>query len=151
MGKNTRGNRRNQRQSHQQNISSGKNTQSQERLENDGYVIFSFRNIDRNGQFAFDLNVIDCQNFVDKLINFSSMKWSDLVPPDGKSHHHILSPSSFSDEAKERIRTKGFDKDSDNIFSFRLGNKARLLGIKYVTIFYVVWYDPEHKFAPSKR
>ena len=113
-------------------------------------IVWSFSDVDREGRFAFNPKAIDCKKLLEKILDFSSMKWSELVPTDGgKSPHHRLSPQALSVEAKARIKAKGLEEESDAIFSFRLSNKERLIGIRNGVIFKVIWYDANHEFAPS--
>ena len=66
--------------------------------------------------------------------------------------NHFLSTNSLSKDALKRIKTKELEESTDYIFSFALNNLARVIGIRNPDSpeFEVIWYDAEHKFAPSK-
>ena len=92
----------------------------------------------------------DLEDFLQKLLEFSTMTWQELFPKDDKkSRHHPLSPESFSKQATERINFMKLEEETDSIYSLALNGQTRLIGIRKGTIFQVIWYDAEHKFAPS--
>lgn len=119
-------------------------------------VVWRFDMIDRSGKFAFNPNgdSFKCKDFLEKLIDYSSMTWTEVkkqTHDDGKSKHHFLSPQFLSPEAAERLKAKQLEEYSDSIFSFALDNKLRLVGIRKNEDFHVLWYDPEHEVCPSKK
>ena len=106
--------------------------------------------------FAFDLEREEFQhkNFLQKMIAYSNMTWSDVkkqTHDDGKSKHHFLSIDSLSKETIDRIKFKKLQEYSDSIFSFAFQNKLRIVGIRINECFHVLWYDSEHEICPSKK
>lgn len=73
------------------------------------------------------------------------MTWADIQ---GKQHHY-LSASSLSKEAVMRLAQIKLDDEIDNLFSFHLKGKPRIIAIKHANVAKLLWYDPEHKVAPS--
>lgn len=123
-------------------------------LNDNSVIVWSFERIDRNGEFAFDTSRadFDTEDFLDKLLKFSTMKWCELFPKDkGKSRHHSLSPESFSKQAIDRINFMELEGETDSIYSLALSGQTRLIGIRQGAVFQVVWYDSSHMFAPSKK
>ena len=117
-------------------------------------VVWRFDKLDRSGHFAFDITRDDFQHreVLDKIISYSSMTWSDIQSQThdrGKSKHHFLSLDSLSSEAVSRITAKKFDDKTEQLFSFALQNKLRVIGFRDGQYFYAVWYDPNHEFCPS--
>lgn len=51
-------------------------------------------------------------------------------------------------EAQDRLVALEID-DVDRIFRFRLSGRARLYGIQRLHVFFVLWWDPEHKIYPT--
>ena len=118
--------------------------------------IWRFDKIDRNGKFAFDIRRKDFQHkeFMDKLISYSSMTWSEIrnqTHDGGKSKHHFLNVDSLSKPAQERIAVLRLEEDTDRIYSFALQNKLRIVGLRDNSEFHVLWYDPNHEVCPSKK
>lgn len=118
--------------------------------------VWRFDMIDRDGKFAFDLSRKDFQHkeVLQKLMDYGGMTWGEIDRQQhdrGKSKHHYLNFDALSNDAKERIRAKGLEEDSDAIYSFALQNLLRIIGIRQGAEFYVVWYDPKHEFCPSKK
>lgn len=118
--------------------------------------IWRFEKIDRNGKFAFDLSRPDFRHreVLQKLMDYGGMTWADIDGQQhdrGKSKHHYLNPESLSTAARERIKAKGFEEDSDAIYSFAMQNLLRIVGLRQGAEFYVVWYDPKHEFCPSTK
>lgn len=120
------------------------------------FIVWTFRNIDRDGKFAFDTNRkdFDFKNFVDKMLEYSKLRWRELrehTHDENKSKHHFLSEDSLSESAIERINKKHFEDRTDSIFSFALNNKVRIIGLRDGVEFQVIWYDANHEFAISSK
>ena len=118
--------------------------------------VWFFDKLDKSGLFAFDTTRPDFQHkdFLDKMIAYCNMTWIAIksqTHDSGKSKHHTLDEQGFSKEAKERIRAKGFEQETDRIFSFAFDNKLRVIGLKENEAFHVVWYDSQHQFYPSNK
>lgn len=90
-----------------------------------------------------------------KLIEYGNLTWGEIKRQThdrtNKSKHHYLSGAKLSREAEQRIRAKHLEEDADDIFSFALMNKIRIIGLKQDAEFHIVWYDKEHQFSPSTR
>ena len=127
-----------------------------ENFSTDGELCFwTFKNIDRDGRFAFNPNRrdFDAKDLVAKLIGYSSMTWREIkrqTHDNGKSKHHEIDPSGLSKTAIERIKMKKLEENTDALFSFALSNKTRVIGIRKGAEFQAIWYDSEHEFVPSK-
>ena len=143
MGKKTKGKRH---QGEKETLSKQPNS------DDKSVILWSFNRIDRNGIFAFDISRkdFDLKDFLTKLLTFSTITWSDLQPPDGrKSRHHSLSPSPFSKDAQERIKSMQLEEETDSFYSLALNGQTRLIGVRNGKVFQVIWYDSKHEFAPS--
>jgi hypothetical protein len=42
-------------------------------------------------------------------------------------------------------------EDLDEIFRFRVGFAQRLYGFRICDVFFILWWDPEHKIYPLSR
>lgn len=131
-----------------------KTSTSSNRSTDDKNVIWVFDKLDKDGEFAFDIDGdgFRHRDFLDKMISYSNRKWSEIkrdTHDKAKSKHHFLEIGTLSKAAKERIKKMELEEFSDAIFSFAFDNKLRVIGIRENELFHVVWYDPEHKFCPS--
>lgn len=116
--------------------------------------IWVFDSIDRDGIFHFSTlrGDMDCQIILTKVIEYSQRTWQEIkseTHDNGKGCHHFLDPAALSKEAQSRITKMNMGNDTDSIFSMRLSNKIRIIGIRRYEKFIVKWFDPEHKFCPS--
>ncbi|MCC8014657.1 MAG: hypothetical protein LIO87_05630 [Eubacterium sp.] len=124
-------------------------------------VVWLFDNIDRDGEFAFNLDQMEKDGNIkvifDKMLSYSTMTWSSvkLQTHDwtGKSKNHFINADRFSEEAAKRFEIKCSVEDADRIFSFALTYKLRIIGTVSESgeFFHVIWYDPNHKFYPVSR
>lgn len=122
-------------------------------------VIWAFDMIDNTADFAFNVQKInengDLDTIVSKMIEYNQLTWSEIKrqthDKSNKSKHHFLDFGGMSKEAAERIRKLELEEYEDSIFSFALQNKLRIIGVRINEIFHVVWYDPDHRFYPSKK
>lgn len=119
--------------------------------------LWSFAFVDRNGPFRFDIerDDFDPQFVLQKFIDLGAMSWQSIVQTthdkDNKSCHHFLDYDGMSPEAKERVRLMVSEQDYELVFSFRLDNFHRIIGIRRNEKFEVKWYDPRHEFYPSDK
>lgn len=123
----------------------------------EGLPVFHFNKIDRDGPFAFS----PCRScfvtdvFLDKLIDYSSMTWSEIdrqTHDAGKSKHHFLSNlEGLSKEAKKRLSKLGLEEETDCLYSFAFDNTLRIIGLRCNDDFYILWYDQNHEVCPSHK
>ena len=119
-------------------------------------MIWVFDTVDVDGVFRFDPHRedFDAEDIFDKLLNYSRKTWAELryeTHDKGKSKHHFLADAELSKEAEERIEKLRLAEDRDRIFSLRLENLTRIIGIRDGEKFIVKWFDPYHRFCPSTR
>ena len=118
--------------------------------------VWTFRNIDKAGKFAFNPHRqdFDTKDFLAKMLSYSQMTWREIKKQThdmNKSKNHELDAASLSSEAKSRVSAKNLEEYADRLFSFALNNKVRVIGVRLGAEFQVVWYDPNHEFAPSNK
>ncbi|MBR5313111.1 MAG: hypothetical protein IKU40_09545 [Clostridia bacterium] len=117
--------------------------------------IWRFDQLDRSGEFAFDIERVNHRLVLEKLIEYGNLTWGEIKRQThdrtNKSKHHHLTGAKLSKEAEQRIRVKCLEEDIDDIFSFALMNKIRIIGLKRDAEFHIVWYDEEHRFCPSTK
>ena len=118
--------------------------------------IWRFDMIDRSGEFAFDLSRKDFMHreVLQKIMDYGCMTWAEIdrqQHDDGKSKHHYLEYESLSRAARDRIKERNLEDETEVIFSFALQNLLRIVGLRRGAEFSVIWYDPKHEFCPSRR
>lgn len=97
-----------------------------------------------------------CDNFYEKIIlklsDFEGMTWKEITRQthdNGSSSNHFINIDSLSHEAQKRLYSMKIF--IDQIFSLRLNNKVRLIGILENGTFRILWYDENHEICPSKK
>lgn len=113
----------------------------------DGKPVWRFSSVDKDGPFKWPKGEQTELDIVSKLHEFDSMYWSDI---EGK-RHHFLSEPSISTEAKKRLEEIKLDDEIDQLFSFSLQGKPRIIAIRHTDVAILLWYDPEHHVAPSHK
>ena len=119
--------------------------------------LWVFDQVDNDGYFRFDPSRedMDCKDVLDKIIQYSARTWRDIRTEthgdDNRTKHHSLSYDQLSESARERIAKLHLDDYIDAIFSMRLDNKTRIIGLRNGQFFVVKWFDPDHKFCPSNK
>jgi len=104
-----------------------------------------FSTVDSSGPFCWPKGKSEELEIVAKLHQFDSMTWSEILG----ATHHCLSPSSLSKEAKDRLEELELDDEIENLVSFRLQGKPRIVCIRHNDLALLLWHDPEHRVAPS--
>lgn len=121
------------------NRASLKEVRTQEHVV-DKSPVWRFSTTDKGGLFCWPKGQPEELEIVNKLHDFDSMTWADIQ---GKQHHY-LSTSSLSRQAIKRLVDIKLDDEADNLFSFHLQGKPRVIAIKHGNIAKLLWYDPEH-------
>ncbi len=121
-------------------------------------MVWIFDSVDHDGPYSFepsrdDFNAVDIFKYV---IDYSSRNWHEIRQDthDGKGkskHHHLSEPDKkCSQKARERMKALKIDDDEkDMLFSMRVDNLKRIIGLKDGEKFIVKWYDPRHEFYPA--
>lgn len=119
--------------------------------------IWSFEGIDKIGMFRFDIERpdFDSKTLLNWMIDINGLTWIQIKQQthdrNDKSCNHYLDYDGMSREAKERVLQMIADEDMDKVFSMRVNNKRRIIGIRDGAVFRVKWFDPEHQFYPADR
>lgn len=113
----------------------------------DAKPVWRFSTVDKGGLFCWPKGKQEELFIVSKLHDFDSMTWADIQ---GKQHHY-LSVKSLSKEAVKRLEHIKLDDEVDNLFSFHLQGRPRIIAIKHANVAKLLWYDPDHQVAPSTK
>lgn len=113
----------------------------------DGRPSWRFSTVDLGGPFPWPKGQPTEAGIVEKLHSFDSMRWSEIKGQE----HHFLSPDTLSKAAKDRLETLEREDEIENLFSFRLQGRIRVICIPHNDVAQLLWYDPEHQVSPSHR
>ena len=105
-----------------------------------------FSTVDKSGPFAWPIGSQEELEIVGKLHHVDSMQWSDIEGTD----HHSIDVDKLSKEAKKRLQQINQD-DIDEVFSFHLQGKPRIICIRDRHIAKLLWFDKDHKVCLSKK
>ncbi len=119
-------------------------------------MVWIFDKIDRDGEYAFDINqdYFEHKLFLDKMLSYSTMTWADVkkqTHDGGKSKNHYYPFDDISNVAQKRLLALGLEERSDDIFSFAFTSSLRIVGYRENEKFYVLWYDPKHNIYPVSK
>lgn len=87
------------------------------------------------------------QKVLVKIQAFETMTWHEI--DQAKKHHHFL--TKVSDDLVQRLDDLELGGMQDQLFSFGLENRLRIVGIRVDGVFAPVWFDPAHLVAPSPK
>ncbi|AQQ10494.1 hypothetical protein L21SP3_02329 [Sedimentisphaera cyanobacteriorum] len=110
-------------------------------------VSWRFSTVDRKGPFAWPKGQKKELKILSKLYDFDCCKWQEI---EGKNHHY-LSQESLSKEALKRLKETQKDDQVENLFSFHLNGKERIVAVRYLNVANLLWYDPNHQVSPSTK
>ena len=83
----------------------------------------------------------------DKIRNFESMTWADILVS-AKKNNHSIPIDDLCKTAKERIKDLQLD-DIDQLVSLRLSGTERIWGVLQDGVMLLLWWDPDHQVCPS--
>ena len=134
----------------------GKKTTTIPNSSENKYIIWIFQDVARDGKFAFvtERDDMNHRDLLSKIVVYSNRTWNEVrleKHDNGKSKHHYIGDSfdNFSKEARDSVRKTIKDEETELIYSFRLDNLHRVIGLRIDEKFFVKWYDPRHEFYPS--
>ncbi len=147
---------KNQKRTSGLNAKREKQTRFEKSSTDNDLMLWDFSNVDADDCFKFDpyREDFEAKEIFSKVIYFSQRTWSELKKDThdrGKSKHHFLADAVLSNEAERRISKLRLEERRDQIFSIRLTNTIRIIGLREGARFVVKWFDPEHKFCPSSK
>lgn len=85
------------------------------------------------------------------LDSFAQLTWKEIdAQASGEGHklHHAQELQNISPEAQERWLELDLE-EFDPLFRFRMGNKKRFWGFILQGHFFGVWWEREHRIAPT--
>lgn len=90
---------------------------------------------------------------IEFLKNMSNLTWNEIMNQrtgnDGRRQkHHFQEFHTIIPEANKIIKKFKYDEVFENLFRFRLGGVHRLWGFLKNGVFYVLWWDRDHKIYP---
>jgi len=110
------------------------------------YPSWRFSTVDKAGPFAWPSNPDVEKQILQKLGNFDSMFWREIVG----SENHSISIHDLSKEAKKRLMDIKQD-DVYEVFSFRCNGRQRIIGIRDNGVVKLLWWDPNHQVCISDK
>jgi hypothetical protein len=122
-------------------------------LHRSGHPSWRFEDADDYGPFAWtDLSLEETKELLEGLVHFEGHTVQETKRRGSKGTHHPCDLGSLSPEAMTRLRKLRHD-DHDLLWGFRvMGNqKERVWALRYGDIFHFLWWDPDHKVAPSAK
>jgi hypothetical protein len=84
----------------------------------------------------------------DKLGNFETMTWREILGAAG-GQNHFISVDKLVPEARRRLIQLKLE-DIDELLSLRLSGKQRVWGILSEGVAALLWWDPDHRICPSR-
>jgi len=85
------------------------------------------------------------QKIVQALQKYEGLTWHDIKE---KRYCHPWGLDDIPRECFNRLEERQID--IEQLYQIGLGNKPRIIGYKDRGIFYLMWWDSEHKFYPTK-
>lgn len=97
------------------------------------------------------------EKIIGKLKEYETQTWSQVESASGGkspghgNNNHFINGVNLPKKNRRVFIAKRYMDDYEEVFSLRLSGTERLIGIVDMAKFYVLWYDPDHSFFPSKR
>ena len=97
----------------------------------------------------FGWNKVDILYFLKKIIqalqSYEKDTWQDVRQ---KRHCHPWGMDDIPKDCAKRLAERQID--IEQLYQISLGNKPRIIGYRDGRIFYLMWWDGEHKFCPTR-
>ena len=89
------------------------------------------------------------QEILQKLGEFESMTWEEILVQ-GKKSHHSIDVTDICSEAQARLRQTRH-KCARELVSLRLSGPERIWGCFDGRVLDLLWWDPKHSICPSAK
>lgn len=97
----------------------------------------------------FGWNKIEILFFLQKIVQalqgYEGLTWYEVRE---KRHCHPWGIDDIPKECFNRLEERQID--IEQLYQIALGERRRIIGYKDRRIFYLMWWDAEHKFCPTK-
>lgn len=88
------------------------------------------------------------------LKSYEDFTWQDIVTMShdkgGKTKNHSVKLDGLTREAQKRLNEIKND-DIVEVFSLRLNNLFRIIGIRDGAVLHILWIDPDHKVCKTSH
>lgn len=113
------------------------------------FLTLSCRVLDLDGPYGWShISGEKLREVMDKLKSHESRRLAEIFR-DAKHHNHPIALEDLSKEARARLEELALD-DIDCVHTLRLSGAERIIGWRFENVYYVIWWDPEHRVCPSQ-
>lgn len=117
--------------------------------------VISFLYADRQykGSWSWPAGVA-AEEMLTLLAEITKLTWAEIAlqqtgpPRRRRPKHHRESFGDVCNEAQQRLAHLGHEDIFEDFFRFRFGGVGRMWGFTAAGVFYVLWWDPDHKVHP---
>lgn len=94
---------------------------------------------------------------ISKLKHYEEITWNEVESASGGkaqgngSNNHFLTPDNLTKDALKILHGTSILRDYDKVFSLRLKNIERLIGVVEGAVFYILYYDGHHFTAKTSK
>jgi hypothetical protein len=85
------------------------------------------------------------QKIIQRLQGYEGLTWHEVKE---MRYCHPWGLDEIPRECFRRLEERQID--IEQLYQIGLGNKPRIIGYKDGPIFYLMWWDPEHRFCPTR-
>ncbi len=108
---------------------------------------FKTEKMDMNGKWGWSsFEALNIKHFLGKLFESQKLTWQELR----QNGSHQISVDQIVTDARKRLQILQLD-EWEELYSIRIAGKPRLWGIKESSIFWILWWDPNHEICPSNK
>ncbi len=112
-----------------------------------GRPVWRFGMIDHEGPWKWEIVGRDLTRVMKRLGGLESQTFAELR---SSGDHHSIEADRLSQQAKKRLRELQRD-DIDQVWSFRVTARKRVIALIDDNVFNLLWWDPEHEVCPSNK
>ena len=107
----------------------------------DSYIDYS------HPQFGWGrVSILDfLRKIIQALQSYEGCTWHEVRE---KKHCHPWGVDAIPRECAKRLAQRQIDVEQ--LYQISLGNKPRIIGYKDRGVFYLMWWDKDHEFCPTK-
>lgn len=140
--------------------SSTETTKKPKLVENPDYFMkenpaWSFSKCDKNhSKWSLCKCAEIWDDVISKLSNFETQTWAEIFQASGGRRcgtlNHFIEVENLCTDAKKRLSELKLDQ-VEQVFSFSLTGKQRLIGLLQGKVFFLLWWDSLHEVCPSHK
>lgn len=107
------------------------------------------KGVDLDGPFGQRVKEENVEEILKFLSEIEAKTWNEILKNRGPGGNHKIDARRICQDARKRLQD--LNVEFDTLICLRMTAKKRIWGTRRGSVFYLLWWDPEHKVYPTTQ